>query len=741
MDVGSNLTHCGTCDNACAGGQSCNTGTCSCPAGTSFCDGQCVSTTDNVLHCGACNNECTGGRTCTGTSCTCTAGLDFCGGACTDTSTDAAHCGSCNNDCGGAACSGGQCESNTGGTGGGGTGGAATGGAATGGVATGGAATGGSPGSCEPGSTTTEWATSCRTTPASCTAGTWTARSTGSDGHPLRYESEHFALYWFTSDPDGSGPLLGLSSPPSQTVIDNAFNTLEAIWDGYFGSPVFFPEPYCNSSTKTKAAVHLDDYYPLWGGGWGSGYMGLWVGVGALQDNWGLAHEFNHGVQSTTQAFPDCGGVGCWVFESHANWMPHQLYRNNVHCSEMLPNMPHLYYGNTRDRYCNWQFFEFVKDKHCYEAVNEMWSYSAPSGQRDPWQKLMLSQGWSIEDLNDLFGEWAMHNVTWDYRNPPPTSGNDQGTVYRQSYGSIEDTSRNERRLRLTRLEALDASWATNRRFVSPYYWAPQRWGYNTVRLYPEASASSVHVTFRGVTQSGANSGWRWGLVATNSSLTTARYSPLQEGTDAELDFCVNAGENLYLVVVATPTQYQKITWTNPSDGPAYPSIYRYPYMIEVDGAWPAGFQNGALDACPSGTQRHANGNGCAPAGTAASVYVGPYARILSGTVSGNARIEDQATVIRGTVSGNARVGAMSLIAGQNNGSFNVSDSAIVQGTFYPLGWFGGGSVSGTARLMGDLEYYTAKSSNTFYGLVDAGWSGVSSVTEVTTAPPYTWRP
>ncbi len=604
------------------------------------------------------------------------------------------------------------------------------------------------PGLCDPGSTTTEWATSCQTTPVSCTAGTWTARSTGSDGHPLRYESEHFAVYWHASDPDGGGPLRGLANPPSAQTVQNALDTLESIWNGYFGSPIFFPEPYCNSSTKTKAAVHLDDYYPLWGGSWGQGYMGLWVGTGALQDRWGLAHELMHGVQTTTQAFPDCGGTGCWIFESHANWMPHQIMREDVHCSEMLVNAPHLYYGSTRDRYCNWQFFEFLKDKHCYKAVNDMWAHQAPSGQRDPWQKLMLSRGWNIEQLNDVFGEWAMHNVTWDYENPPPTNGSDQGAIYRQNYGSLvaDPGARTARRLRVTRLESLDSSWAQNRRFVSPYYWAPQRWGYNVVRLFPEAGADTVRVSFRGVVQNGASSGWRWGLVATDSGLTTARYSALQSGSDGELEFCLTPGENLFLVVVATPTQYQKLPWTQPADGPAYPSIYRYPYMVELEGAWPEGFQNGALDACPSETVRHANGGGCATVSTPSSVYVGPYARVLGGNVSGSARIENQATVVNGTVSGGT-VGALSLIGvtshpGHGAATFNVSGSAVVQGTFYPLGWFGSGqSATGTARLLGDLEFVaSSKSSNTFYGFVDDGWVGVSSVTEVTVAPPYAWR-
>lgn len=123
---------------------------------------------------------------------------------------------------------------------------------------------------------------------------------------------------------------------------------------------------------------------------------------------------------------------------------------------------------------------ELLKDKHCYAAVNAMWTYEAPRGERDPWQKLMLSRGWDIEQLNELFGAWAMHNITWDYKNPPPEDGIDQASVYRRAYGSIEtdptSRGRTDRRLRLTRLEALDPDWAQNRRFVSPYSWAPQRW-------------------------------------------------------------------------------------------------------------------------------------------------------------------------------------------------------------------------------------------------------------------------
>ncbi len=105
------------------------------------------------------------------------------------------------------------------------------------------------------------------------------------------------------------------------------------------------------------------------------------------------------------------------------------------------------------------------------------------------------------------------------------------------------------------------------------------------MRLSPDAGATRVKVTFRGVTQSGADSDWRWGLVATDASLTKSRYSALERGSDAELTFCVNEGEPLFLVVMATPSVQQHIVWDQ-----AYPSIYRYPYMIALEGAWPDGY-------------------------------------------------------------------------------------------------------------------------------------------------------
>lgn len=579
----------------------------------------------------------------------------------------------------------------------------------------------GEPGACEPGSTLTDWATGCRSTPHDCVPGSW------SDGGPnpeqasftRRAESEHFVVY---SD----------DAAVTAAVAQNAADTLEHdVWQTYFGDPVYFPEPYCDSATKYKGVVHIHGDWGLTGGAWGN-QMGMWIGVGGAADHWGLAHEFMHGVQSLAPGLK-CGSRNTcgWIFESHANFMPHQLpeYRGNVHCSEMLVNAPHVYLGSTRDRYCDWQFMEYLKDRYCYQAVHDIW-LASPAGA-DPFLNIAATRGWSQGELNDFFGDWAMHNVTWDYVNPPPTSQDEQGSVYREAYGALTSLSRPERHRRLTQLEALDDDWATNRRFMSPFHWAPQRWGYNIVELVAEAGANQVTVAFRGVEQPGANSGWRWGLVATDPELVSSRYSSLQRGSDGRVSLCIGAGERVWLVVVGAPTEHETIEWDQ-----LYGQIYRYPYLVEVEGAWPRGFEGGQR-SCAQGSP-HANGGGCVVGDVPESVYVGPYAQVLGGSVSGNARIEDHAIVLDGSVTGGV-VGALSTIS---NG-FTVSDTAEVRATFYPLGHFASGQgASGAAVLYGDLEYQGAglnKSSGSYSGFVDSTIESMG-VEDINTPPPYAWR-
>lgn len=586
------------------------------------------------------------------------------------------------------------------------------------------------PGACDPGSTSTSWASDCQSAvKQACVDGTWQdPGSTTND--PLQCESAHFAVH-------APGGVI------TAEQCTQATQTLETVvWPTLFGSPIYFPEPYCQSTEKFKASIVIHSDYGLTGGGWGSGYMGMWVGPGATADHWGLAHEFTHAVQSQTKGLA-CGGPPTnnycgWLFESHANWTAHQLpeyHQSNVHCSEMLVNAPHLYLGSTRDRYCNWQFMEFLKDKFCYSAVNELWTSSTPSN--DPFSNLAATRHWTASQFNDFFGEWAMHNVTWDYRDPPPSSnaGADQGALYRSAkgYGAITDTSKPERRLRTVRLEALEPNTG---RYVVPALQAPQRLGYNVVHLHARPGASQVTVAFRGVTQADAHSDWRWGLVATDAAVSTPRYSALQRGAQGELSFCLQPDEELWLVVVATPSELQQVVWDQP-----YPTVYRYPYAVELTGADPEGYQPNAASPSAQGT-RWQNGGGWVADGAkvADGAFVGPYATVLGGTIGATARIEDHAVIIGGTVS-SGTVGGLTVMTG----SLSVADAAqVVSAWPYSPGFFERPQrVSGTAKLLGDVEYRGAnadKSSGSYCGYVDATTDSNCAMKDVTVPGPYLWR-
>lgn len=582
---------------------------------------------------------------------------------------------------------------------------------------------------------------------AACVAGTWSVVSADpATEQPVQYETAHFAFRWKAGD------------VAMADAVDGG-KALEVIWATYMGR-IGFTEPFCDTAAKHKANVNLDPTFGLTGGPTGERDMGMWIGPLALKDHWGLAHEFDHALQGSTRGLRDSIYSG-WMWESHANWMAHQTdeyHKTEVHCSEMLVNYPHLYYGSTRDRYCNWQFFEFLKDSFGYKAVNDIWTKSLKPDQagytdEDPFTVLARNQGWNIDQLNDVFGDWALSNVNWDYIDP---DGNDEGALYRDKYGSM-DSRDGDRALRVTALDPVDLA---KHRFAVPEAWAPQRWGYNIVQLVPDAGATKIDVKFRGIVQTASavaalpglqnepatigapHSGWRWGVVAIGAD-GQSRMSPIVRGADGEMVFPLKAGDKaVYMVVVGAPSAMQKIQWDQ-----AYYSIYRYPWMVELDGAMPQGFEAGATD--PAGGHRHSNGGGWVSnsAHVDASAYVGPYARVLGGTVTGHARIEDHAIVTGGTVQDDAIVGGLSVISD----GVTVKDHGVVKTIFKGIGAFEPGTViGGTAQVLGDVEMRGGPTltKGVFYGFVDQssmtdpakGGDLTAPVPEVTAKPDYSWN-
>jgi hypothetical protein len=97
--VATDPKNCGTCGNACVGGQICQNGACSCPSGQTLCHNLCVDISTDSNNCGTCGNICTGGQSCQNGECLCPSGETPCAGICTDTGTDSINCGKCGQTC------------------------------------------------------------------------------------------------------------------------------------------------------------------------------------------------------------------------------------------------------------------------------------------------------------------------------------------------------------------------------------------------------------------------------------------------------------------------------------------------------------------------------------------------------------------------------------------------------------------------------------------------------------------
>ncbi|MBR3072335.1 MAG: avirulence protein [Fibrobacter sp.] len=632
-----------------------------------------------------------------------------------------------------------------------------------------------------------------------------------SNGFTLIRSSEHFEVCKKPTSDDGKANNVSIPTSDAEGVLQS----LEKVYSFYIDS-LGWMLPFPKSpDRKLKSNIYVFDNSVMAALYGGQDYVkglnnefgpGMWIGVGSLKDYWGTSHEFAHGLQGVAGWMGNNSHSG-WFAESHANWMAHQYNPNDAHCSEYLINYPYLYYGSTRDRYCNWQFLEHLKEefgggyKGAHE-VNRIWMESIRDGEdgrmeQTPFSAMMMVYGWSLEQLNEQFGKFAMKNATLEYA---PT----KKSLYKKSYGDYEFKTRRDaswgdnyrRHTRVTMLNKMECAAGEEcaDRYISPSYWAPQRWGYNLVRIYPE-TAGKVTIKFRGIVQDkptvsgykcfGDNtdyykgktynwcnyapdklpdpkSGWTVGLVAEGAD-GTPRYSEMKHGTGSNLEIETKSNDKaLWLVVTATPTEMQTILWDQ-----FYYSIVRYPYMIEVVNGAPEGYNKDFWKpANASGYTKHANGGGLVSnkAKVAATAYVGPDAVVNGGTISGNARIEDFAVVnggtisdnavvrgralvtagnisgdavleedawlVSGTISGKAKVGAISIIV-----NTTVTDNAQVYGVMWAVN---GKKLSGTAQLRGDLENNFDKeiSKGIFYGMVNTDMLNNANFGANLTTPP-----
>ena len=363
---------------------------------------------------------------------------------------------------------------------------------------------------------------------------------------------------------------------------------LEEIWDFYIDELGFAP-PYYDSPTPYKVNAVITDYGYLSGGtfqepAWGPGqHPQIQMHYDATEGYHGMAHEFAHALQNMVSG-ADWFDYGGWFSESHAEFMAYQFNPDGVGCSEVLVNAPHHHYGTTRNRYCNWQFWDYVTDTLGAAAVNALWSgnINGPtfinpldvdipdscSELDGPFATFQRNLGWDIERLNDLFGRWALANIEWSYG---------KGPLFRNEYGDYVGDLEAGKRGRVTRLETHGEG--SDRFYMPPDILAPQRWGYNVVQLFPDEGADEFVVEFRGLVQAESARTAPLGVSIWNQitvsclilagaggcsywSRGRVRVLPLQSGARASLRVQREMDDIAYfLVVMGAPTSLQQIFW------------------------------------------------------------------------------------------------------------------------------------------------------------------------------------
>jgi len=603
-------------------------------------------------------------------------------------------------------------------------------------------------------------------------------------GYSHTSTSTHFAIWWNDKTPAG----VAYSEASAQTMLTN----LEASYVDHV-TKLGFQAPYANDATKYKVNVYIGD----WGLSASSDENGPYFEAAPDQstNTWGISHEFTHTLQFGTSAFQNRTTGGGPIHEAHANWMAHQEFPAIAHCSELSVREAQYHWDDSRFMYCDWQFLEYLKEHQGgMSTVNNLWMSSltpAPgstaANDDDPIRALMRNKGWSFSQLGDVWGDFALRMARADFSN---------GAVYRAAWWE----NRPEEFLRLQQI-ALNPLDTANHRYVVPFEMAPQRYANNIVRLYPTTPTTPITVQFQGVVQTKNNvtnwqktllndpdsvslpgSNWHYGfaVVDTSSATPTFRYVGPFSGAMGTMSVTPKATEQVFMVVSATPTNRHLIIWDQ-----FYYTIYRYPWMVQVDGAKPEGAQATAFATTGIAGKVWANGGGFVAnsATVASTVYVGPLARVLgSANVSGsvqilgrgtvkdnamvsgsaiitdtaivagsavvkdNAKISGHAYLNTGTISGYGQVkGWATVTTNQNAQGLTVSGNAVLGGVALP---FGSANLSGTAQVLGDAELYgVTASKGVFYGLVDndvvadaaQGANLTAPMPEVTIPPPYIW--
>ena len=496
-------------------------------------------------------------------------------------------------------------------------------------------------------------------------------------------ESKHFRFLW--------NDAVAANASWTANMAHGTLRNLEESWQ-IFAKKLGYREPCfaIGTTSGTRYKLNVTTWHSgYWAGGddfSGTSFARLNITPDGLRvdpPTWIIPHELMHCFQfhNTTGNVP-----GEW-FEFHANygrerWLQHYqyFYPNGSGIDPTHLRSGHLNIGDGRDYYLCWPFFQYLDENpdglaDLGEGITvDLWQQTSA----DEYPFMTLERLTPTNSLKDIVGYFARRGATYNYSTKAAINAS------LASFGTPLDNAATAR-WQFTDLvqRADDPAW-----WRVPYEMAPMQGGYAIHELIPMGSGAGrvVTVNLRGLADGARGADWRASFIVI-SDTGTERYSPLWANGESSVTLAANENK-VYLSVAGAPTTF----YYGGADELAYPyrthpSKTRFPYELQVTGATPKQRDNGGT----TGLTQHSNGGGWRSVSVPASVYIGPNARVLGGSVSGNARIEDYAVVSGGTVNSNAVISGHAWVRGGTvTGNAKVRDWALVEG----------GTVSGSARIL-----------------------------------------
>ena len=430
-------------------------------------------------------------------------------------------------------------------------------------------------------------------------------------------QSEHFFVFWepgFGYDPNST------DVPASLRVdIDDLLQKAEQF--------------YTTNVEKLKMVTvgqgksNLDNYkmqiYLLYQQDWlatGSGYDNkigaLWVNPSTCQPVGStIGHEIGHSFQYQVgcdkllngqaqeteygmnggfrYGFGENGAGGCAYWEQCAQWQsfqdyPEECFTQEAHPAVWLRNH-HRHFNHEFMRYASYWLPYYLTQKHGIEAYGRIWQES--TFPEDPLQTYArLFCGNDMEKFYDEYYDYAARAVNYDF-----------DAVHQ--YLSLNPGAANY----TTNVLPKDGG------FQPTYDNCPGTTGFNAIELDIPAAGTTVKADLKAVAtgsvlpdgdagkvvdgdgnakgnvstynqQSNNSSAYRVGFVAICGDKSV--YGTMAKGKNAVAEMQVPAGtDKLYLVVVATPTNYQRQPWDYDET-----NDQQWPYNVKFQGTSVKGF-------------------------------------------------------------------------------------------------------------------------------------------------------